>query len=268
MARNRVPLTELVEQHMALRTEQSLDKNTTKRQLTILYRNGLKRLQRSVSTGIKSILITIESGATHFNVPADYLNYTKIGVVDRNGLISVLSVNKNIAIAPEFLVDVNGDILTTADGIQMTGQPVRGDTSISRGWNHVFLNYYYNGNTHNLYGQKSDSNPHGYFTYNEQFNRFEIAEVSETQILLEYNYDPTMVTASDIMVTEQLSDALRKWVIWQAISDKRGITPWQVNNAKEEYRIAVEDAVTDLHPIRVEEIASAWHHHNTQTPKG
>lgn len=268
MARNKVKLSAAIEEYLASRTETSLDKESGRNQIVLLFKLGVKKHVKMTSTNIKTIRITLEPGASYFDFPADYLNYTKIGALNSSGKIETLSVNNDIAIAPEYLTDVSGNPLTDSDGIQLTTAPIRAsDTSVSYGFGGPFINYELNGTMYNLYGADTDGNRNGYVRINDEFNRAEVSGLASNVIYLEYVADPTMSTG-DFAIPEALVEPIKKWVFWQAITGKRGIQPTYVDLARRDYGTAMDDAMISLYPVRNQEIAMAWKHWNKQTPKG
>ena len=265
MARNRIKLSAVIEEYLAERTEASYDKDLPRDRIVMLAKSGLRRIASKIGTNLKTVRIDIADGNTSVELPSDYLQYSKIGVVNSDGLVETLTVNNDIVIAPEQL-KTNGVIDKDAWGVDEVGSPVRSGGSLNDPY-YMYLNYMHQGRMYHLYGATTDNNPNGYFRINEEFNRIEIGSVNASQIILEYDSDPTM-SGDDFEIQEPLAEPLKRWIYSRAIMGKRGVPATERQLAQMDYGRALSAALSEIQPIRINDIAAAYRHWNKQTAKG
>ena len=251
---------------MSRRTEDSYDKNVGRARVQVMIKYVVRRLVKSTGQCLKSTRIKVDSTTSYVELPGDYVDWSRIGVVNSNGEIEVLSENDDLSIASTFLTDVNGATLTNVDGIPLTGSPeVSSSTPIGQNNYPFYISGYQPGTF--MYGKKTDVDPNGFFRINDEWNRIEIGSLLNSDLVLEYSSDPTMSTG-DFTVSVHLEEAVYGWAYYHFIKGKRGVPQAEVHRARSEAYHEMERSDALLRPINVAQMMKAWRHSNVQSPRG
>lgn len=202
-----IPLTQLVLSYI---DEANLTQAEFRRLWTLAFR-GLVDLGFNTMWEPKTVRIPVEANLTA-NLPADYLNWVKVGVFNSNGEIATLTVNNNLStykdLSPNRLTDIQAD---TPDPAQLTGSP-------------YYYNYYYDGSFTHLYGVPAGlitpgecriDEKNGVILFNPNF--------TYSDIVLEYLSSPE--EDADYKIDIRFQEALISWLRWKDVqsSPKVGI---------------------------------------------
>jgi len=196
MARNLVSLNAFVEDYMASTSEESFDKNFRKDQVRVAALRAFRDMQLDSFNRIYSARLPVNQSLYTVELPADYVRYTKIGILDENCNVISVSINPNMNIAGDILLDNDGAQLLDADGYPLKSEITDcgdGTPLNPNAYGYVFGNYNYNGFYGRLYGWGGGNNANGYYRFNDEENRIELsAGFSYENIILEYISDLSM----------------------------------------------------------------------------
>lgn len=251
MARNTISLQNIVNDFILSRELTDYD-SSNKKQL-MMYGKQAIRDEIAISLGayIKSIKLTVNTTLNTVALPNDYIEYTKIGVLDGNCQVQVLGLNEKINFAgtialdgggPTHLIQEGGTAIVDADGIEILDPKSCTPTSSQSQYTGVFFNSYedefVNGR---LFGLGGGNNARGYYRFNPMDNRIELnSEFAYDYIILEYIADESM--SSDPHVPIEAEDYIRKYIFYRSIQRKMNVPQSAIAQAKNDAYLAKRQA--------------------------
>ncbi len=192
---------------------------------------------------IKSVKLPINANFT-VTLPADYSNWTKVGVLNGTGGVMPLWNNENLT--------------TYADLLPDRVQKLENPQLLNNNWNaNTWCNYWVNGCYSNVYGVPSGEpfvgsfkvdTPNGVILLNENFYW--------DNIILEYMALPQQSQTQDYYLPLQFREALLSWLWWK---DKKAsnVAKGQVGISRDLERHFYNErrkAIAQWRPIRYSEI--------------
>lgn len=243
MARNYIKLSDIVNNFLALQSESDFTKGVNANQLMIIGKEFIRQhVAPKVGGYMQSVLIDIDKTLGVAYLPNDYLDYTKIGVLDDNCQVQVLGLNNKINIAGKYLLDSQGGKLLDAYGRELLSEKECEtdvhDSSIGGYW---FNNYSYNGSNGRLFGVKGGNNKRGYYRINEMDNRIELdTALGQDEILLEYVADATMV--DDPKLPQIVEEAARLFLFMRIVEFRQNVPANQKIMAQRNFYNALREA--------------------------
>ncbi len=169
----------------------------------LAYR-GMQELGLDFFYSIKSVKLPINPNYT-VTLPADYLKYSKVGVLNNQGEIIPLSVNNN---------------LTTAFDMQPTRVSQTDDPTVVTGYSPqgiVWWNYWNGYGLSNLYGLPSGSPFVGEFKIDEKNGVIVLGQYfSFEYVMLEYVAAP--IVGGEYYVPMQFREAMIAYLRWKDIA--------------------------------------------------
>lgn len=242
MARNLISLHNIVNDYLLGRENGDYD-TANEKQLMMYGKQAIRdELSIGLTAYLKSVKLDVNTTLNTVALPSDYIEYTKIGVVDSNCQVQVLGLNEKINFAGEFAVDGGGDVILDADGIETLSAKDCTPSGTNNGYTGIlFNNYYENFNNGRLFGLGGGNNARGYYRFNHMDNRIELnSEFSASQIVLEYIADETMT--SDPQVPVEAEDFVRKYIYFRSISKKNNVPVSEKQRAEIEMSNAMKTA--------------------------
>ena len=109
MARNRIPLNDIVNDFLLLHKDDDYANNLEEFQARAYAKRGLRQLTFDVSGVVKSILLPLDTATMSCELPDDYVNFVRIGTIGTDGLFYVFGENKNVTAMLRYDYDINGD---------------------------------------------------------------------------------------------------------------------------------------------------------------
>jgi hypothetical protein len=203
---------------------------------------GIREFGFDVSSRVRSLKRTVASNNT-VTLPDDYVDLVKLGVVGEDGVVHILSQNKNI----NYSQKMTSPAVTTdsADGPLNIGANLIGDReddkSATSGTDstdndfdyYVFQNYLYQGGLGRLYGV-GGGHLRGEYRVNLDQNRIEIdTESSVSEVVLEYVADEARSTNPVIHVYAE--EALRCFMYYKLCERKSTVPANEKMRARAEY---------------------------------
>jgi hypothetical protein len=205
---------------------------------------GLEQLGMDFFYRIQSVKLPINANMT-VTLPADYLNWTKVGVLNDRGEIIPMYYNDKLTT----YADLSPDRLSKTQD----------DTLVSNDWGvNTWSNYWNGGSYTNIYGVPSGSPFVGSFKIDTENGVILLNEsFAYDYILLEYVASP--VQGQDYYLPVQFREALIAWLWWKdskTISVRRGQVG--VNrDLKSDFYNERKNAIARWKPIRKQEILQA-----------
>lgn len=206
---------------------------------------GMEDLGLDFFYQVKSVKLPINANLT-VTLPADFLNWTKVGVLNSKGEIIPLYYNDKLTT----YADLSPDRLTKTQD----------DTFLSAEWSGNTWCNYWNGYAYtNIYGVPSGApfvgnfkidNANGVILLNEDFQY--------DYLMLEYVSSPT--EGQEYYLPVQFREALISWLRWKDIQSIPVKTHMQNNNAGQRRRDYFNDrriAMARWKPIRISEMFQA-----------
>lgn len=219
---------------------------------------GVREFGFDVTARIKSLKRTIQSNNT-IELPDDYVDLTKIGVVGDDGVLHILGENKNInysrrlqissdtstdnpddaGLGGEGLTDVfergplNIDDNVIADRVDDKGATTGTDSGSNDYDVYVFDNYLYQGGLGRLYGL-GGGQVRGQYRINLDQNRIEIDTSSDfSEVVLEYVADEAR--SSNPVIHVYAEEALRTYMYYKLCERKSTVPMGEKQRARAEY---------------------------------
>tara|TARA_A100001201_G_scaffold135743_1_gene124218 strand:+ start:475 stop:1314 length:840 start_codon:yes stop_codon:yes gene_type:complete len=203
---------------------------------------GIREFGFDVSSRVRSLKRTVASNNT-VTLPDDYVDLVKLGVVGEDGVVHILSQNKNI----NYSQKMESPAVTTdsADGPLNIGANLIGDREDDKSGTsgtdstdndfdyYVFQNYLYQGGLGRLYGV-GGGHLRGEYRVNLDQNRIEIdTESSVSEVVLEYVADEARSTNPVIHVYAE--EALRCFMYYKLCERKSTVPANEKMRARAEY---------------------------------
>lgn len=211
MSQNTVTLKEVINDFKVTMEDADHIANSSDRALHNIAKRGLREIGFDISKKIKTVKLNVESNDT-VDLPNDFVDICKVGLVTEDGVIVALISNENIT-----------TLSATANTV---GEDNEFDTLI-------FENYLHNGTLGRLYGIGGGHAP-GHYKLNLDQNRIEIGQVSNiSEIVLEYISDQARADNPDVHVYAE--EALRCYMYYKLIERKSGVPANEKARARTEY---------------------------------
>lgn len=240
-SRNFIPLKDIVNNMLLTRDEDDYGKYMNAWQLMTFGKECIRNeLAVDLAGYVKSVKLTVNETLNTAELPIDYLDYTKIGVLDKKNEVRVLYVNDKINIAGSILFDAGGAPILDSDGRNTTGdkemdaQCVNQNNSLN---NYYLFHNYWNGEDNGaVYGLGGGKNQFGYYRINDMDNRIDLDTCFDYSegIILEYIGDESM--AQNPMIPFEAEAMVRDYIYFRMIAYKRNVPQSAVQVAERRFR--------------------------------
>ena len=205
---------------------------------------GIREFGFDVTARIKSLKRTINSNNT-INLPSDYVDLVKIGIVGADGTVYVLNQNKNINYSRKVsgtttpVDDKDGPMYLTQNEVEnreddktsTTGADVLSSDDPFESY--VFRNYIYENTLGGLYGI-GGGHGMGEYRINLDQNRIELDTSSDiTEVIIEYVADEAR--SSNPLIHVYAEEALRAYMYYKLCERKSTVPANEKMRARSEY---------------------------------
>lgn len=238
MARNTIQLSDIINNMLLTRDEDDYGKCMNDRQLYTYGKECIRaHLTEDLGAYPKSVKLTVNSTLNVVALPSDYIDYTKIGVLDSECRVQVLGINEKINYAGSYTLDGDGDPLVDSNGVEILAAKDC-EPSFSGGDNfgsYYFFNNYHIGNTNGrLFGVGGGNNARGYYRINKMDNRIELdSQFNNSTIILEYLADESI--AANPVIPVQAEEMVRNYIYFRSISTKSSVPQSAVQIAENRF---------------------------------
>jgi len=161
MARNYTTLDQIVSDYIITMEGDDYGNNASDTLIRTYAKRGIREMGFDMSNRIRSLKLSINSANNTVELPDDYVDLVKIGVIGADGLVYVYGENKNLHIAQKYDVSAGNDLVAANasdsdndgvyDRVDVDSPTVEYDGL--RGYDsYVFRNYLYENTMGALYG--------------------------------------------------------------------------------------------------------------------
>jgi len=226
---------------------------------------GIREMGFDIMKRIKSLKLSVNASNNTVELPDDFVDYTKIGVIGSDGLIYVFGENKNQNMAMKYVTDAAGNkIDSNNDGVY---DRVDAKTTRSSGQeNYTFRNFLHQGNVGRAYGMGGGLYS-GEFRINFEQNRIELhSTAGYTEIIIEYIADEARSENPSIHIYAE--NALRSYVYYRLVERKANVPNSEKARARQEYYNEKRLANARIKSFTKEEALKTIRKNYKQSPKG
>ena len=273
MARNYIPLSQVIDDFIITLQASDHANDASDNMIRSFALRGIRDFGFDVSKKIRSLKLDVNSNNT-VDLPDDYVDWSKVGVVGSDGLVYVLGENKNLNYSQKYKTsngntyDADGDGLLDRedDKTATTGGSPTVDTDIATSFDsYIFRNYIYQNGEGGLYGI-GGGQYHGEFRINLDQNRIEVASNSNFgQVVIEYVADEARNPNPDVHV--YLEEALRAYIYYKLIERRSSVPYNEKMRARTEYYNERRKANSRMKSFTKEELLKTIRKNFKQAPK-
>ena len=242
MARNYTTLDQIVSDYIITMEGDDYANNVSDTLIRTYAKRGIREMGFDMSKKLRSLKLSINSANNTVELPDDYVDLVKLGVIGADGLVYVYGENKNLHIAQKYDVDT-GDDLVAANASDSDGDGVYDRVDVDsptveydglRGYDsYVFRNYLYENTMGALYGLGGGVYT-GEYRINLDQDRIELSAADDiSEVVLEYVCDEARSTNPTIHVF--MESALRAYIYFKTIEKKSAVPLGEKARARSEY---------------------------------
>jgi len=273
MSMNKVKLSQIVRDFIVTLDGDDFVSNASDAAIRNFALRGIREIGFDLGKKIRSLKLTVDTTNDTVALPPDYVDMSKLGVVDEDGIIRPLIQNNNInysskdksgstttdsAAGP---LDISQNIIEDREPSKTaTGSsPKRPDDSF------VFDNYTFAGGTGRLYGF-GGAQAAGHYRINLDDNRIEVElHTSASEVVMEYVADEARSTDPEVHVYAE--EALRSYIYYKLIERKASVPAGEKARARSEYYNERRKANARLSTFTKEEALKTIRKNFMQAPK-
>ena len=271
MARNYVPLKQVVNDFLISLDGADYAAHASDAAVRNFALRGLREMGFDMLKVIRSLKLSVSSNNTE-ELPDDYVDWSKVGVVGGDGLVYVLGENKNINYSQKYskesnvTYDSDGDgLLEREDSKGGTGANVAGASGDGFG-SYIFRNYVYGNGQGQLYGH-GGGRYQGEFRVNLDQNRLEVKSNSNfSEVVIEYVADEARSANPQVHVYAE--EALIAYIYYKLIERKAMVPNAEKARARAEYYNERRKANARMKSFTKEEALKTIRKNYKQAPKG
>ena len=274
MARNTVPLKQIINDFVITLADDDYAGSASDTQIRTHALRGIREMGFDMSKKIRSLVLGINSANNTVELPDDFVDWSKVGVVGSDNLVYVLGENKNLNYsqvydngsgvkAPTAATANDSDGDGVYDRIDAKTATTGADTSTSFN-STVFRDYYY-GNQNAIYGA-GGGRYRGEFRVNLDQNRIEISPISNvSEVVIEYVADEGRSKNPSVHI--YLEEALRAYMYYKIVERKASVPANEKARARQEYYNERRKANGRIKSFTKEEALKTIRKNYKQSPK-
>lgn len=270
MARDTVSIEQIVNDIMLTADGDDYANNANGVVLRNYALRGIREMGFDIMKRIKSLKLAVNALNNTVELPDDFVDYTKIGIIGSDGLIYVFGENKNQNMAMKYVTDSAGNAIDSDndgvyDRVDAKGASV-GRASGSDYESYTFRNFLYEGNIGRAYGIGGGMYS-GEFRINFEQNRIELySTAGYSEIVIEYIADEARSQNPSIHIYAE--NALRSYIYYRLIERKANVPMGEKSRARQEYYNEKRLANARLKSFTKEEALKTIRKNFKQSPKG
>lgn len=234
---------------------------------------GIREIGFDLGKKIKSLKISINTDNDTVPLPDDFVDFSKIGIVDADGIIRPLIQNNNINYSSKKVssgsttnsssgpLNIDSNIVTDVE----PSKTATGTSPVVPEDRFVFDNYTFQGGTGRLYGF-GGAQAAGHYRMNLDDNRIEVElHTNGTEVVLEYIADEARSTDPEVHVYAE--EALRCYIYYKLVERKSSVPANEKARARSEYYNERRKANSRLSTFTKEEAIKTTRKNFKQAPK-
>lgn len=213
--------------------------------------SGLREMNMDVNGIIKIVELAINDNDT-VDLPEDFMNYSKIGILGTDGRIHCLGVDNSISMNP--VHNDCGDQIANPN----TGFPYSG----------AF--YGFNGGDGGIFGIGGGNNNIGYYRLDRASNQLWLANMSflgGAGIILEYIADVNASSEGDFEIHPFIIQTIKDFISWKYVNGDRNTSLGEKQIRRNEYFNSLRISKHRYGSSTIEEWYSALRTQNQATPR-
>jgi len=276
MARNTVPLSQVIKDFIITLDGDDYASNASDSAIRNLALRGIREIGFDISKKIKSLKLLINATNNTVELPDDFVDLLKIGIVDPDGIVRVFGNNKHINQSMSYKDSSDVALFTSLDATDGNNDGVldrledktstQGSVSSSENLNDfIFDNYLHEGSVGRLYGA-GGGHLAGEYRLNLEQNRIEVeTNNAYTHVVVEYIADEARSANPDVHVYAE--EALRSYMYYKIIERKSSVPANEKSRARAEYYNERRKANARLSNFTKEEALKTIRKNFHQAPK-
>lgn len=242
---------------------------------------GIRDFGFDVSSRVKSLKRDINKTNNTVELPQDYVDIVKIGIVGGDGILYVLGQNKNINYSQKVKTTINDDGSTSTTTTDFGNTPLdidansvldvedsktgTGDQSSSDHDFYIFENYIFQGGVGRMYGL-GGGQLRGEYRVNLDQNRIEIStDTGVSEVVLEYIADEAR--SGNPVIHVYAEEALRSYIYYKLCERKSSVPANEKARARAEYYNEARKAKARLSNFSKEEALKTIRQNFKMAPK-
>lgn len=266
MARHWTPIDDIVNDYMILMDDDDYGATRNSAKVRKLAISALKHLRQGGLKTIQGAILTVDKNTNSVELPNDFIDYARIGVISTNGTFIPLKINKTLMrnkFAP--LLNNLGEKIVNEDGIELTalrqyGSEPKYDTTVR------YLSSPFYAGTPN-FGLGGGNSIAGECVVDLDNDRiFFSTTMTSPEICLEYIADESM--SSRPRVHEYAEEAVMAYIYYGLIKRKVGVPENAKERALRDYKkekiLAIKNTTQDK---SVAEIIMRLSKHTQASPR-
>ena len=266
MARNLVTVEQIVSNFKILVEGDDYCANTSDSVIRTLAIRGIREMGFDMLKRVRSLKLPVNTALNTVDLPDDFVDLCKIGVVGADGLVYVFGENKNINYSQAYVIplqDSNNDGLW--DRVDDKGTITRSNDLLNGNESYLFRNYLYENSYGALYGLGGGMYS-GEYRMNYDQNRIELypAGLSD-EVVIEYIADEARSASPSAHI--YVEPALISYIYYRAIERKSTVPTYEKQRARQEYYNELRLANSRLKSFSKEEALKTIRKNFKQSPK-
>ena len=268
MARNLVTVSQVVNDFILTLEGDDYANNASDTLIHNYALRGIREMGFDLLQRVRSIKLSAGANNT-VDLPDDFVDLIKIGLVGSDGLVYVFGENKNINYSQKYKTDSAGNNLDSdGDGVFDREDAKTGTSSsgvLSGDDFFIFSNYIYQNNIGQIYGLGGGFYE-GEYRLNLDQNRIELATNNPTsEVVIEYIADEAR--SSNPTVHVQAEEALRSYIYYRLVERKSNVPMAEKSRARAEYYNERRKANSRLKSFSQQEALKTIRKNFKQSPK-
>lgn len=274
MARNKVPLNQIINDFIVTMAEDDFAGSATDNQIRTHALRGIREMGFDMSKVVRSLKLSLNSANNTVELPDDFVDWIKVGVVGSGNLVYVLGENKNINYSQAYqdgfgvkVTDSDDAADSDGDGVfdRIDDKTTTGGSYDSDGFNSAVFRDYYYGSQNAIYGA-GGGRYRGEFRVNLDQNRIEVSPMSGvSEVVIEYVADEARSKNPSIHV--YLEEALASYMYYKIVERKASVPANEKARARQEYYNERRKANARIKSFTKEEALKTIRKNFKQSPK-
>lgn len=266
MARNLVTIEQVISNFKILVEGDDYCANAGDTVIRTLAVRGIRDMGFDLMKRVRSLKLTINSALSTVDLPDDFVDLCKIGMVGSDGLVYVFGENKNINYSQAYvtpLTDSDNDCVW--DRVDSKGTITPSGNSLNGNESYLFRNYLYENSYGALYGLGGGMYS-GEYRMNYDQNRIELYPAGlGTEVVIEYIADEARSQSPSVHL--YLEAALNSYIYYKIIERKSTVPTYEKQRARQEYYNERRLANSRLKSFSKEEALKTIRKNFKQSPK-
>lgn len=268
MARNLVTITEVVNDFLLTQDGSDYVNNVSETIVHNFALRGVRELGFDMLQRVRSLKLSVNNNDT-VDLPDDFVQLSKIGIVGSDGLVHVLGENPNLNFSQKYKTDSGGNnIDSDGDGVNDREDAKTGTSTLGIFGDDdyvVFSNYIYQNNVGQIYGLGGGFY-RGQYRLNYDQNRIELGVNTDIkEVVIEYIADEARSVNPTVHV--EAEEALRSYIYYKLVERKSNVPMAEKNRARAEYYNERRKANARLQSFSKEEALKTIRKNFKQAPK-